>query len=293
MKIGIIGAGAVGSILARELNKLPENEFQLTVMARTARNGFTVLEDGIKIFHDIPVHDILSVKDTFDVLFIATKTPALLTLKETIKNMTHGNSEIIYALNGVGYDDMFAQGIPSVVYVSGQQHDKYIEHFVNQKIILPDQSFTYLDRLIQIIENDESIHFDLVKDKHFEQVRYEKLLINVGINSVTALSKNTAKIFEDDSMVRLTRTLLKESIDIVNKNSQTVYISPDFIDYAMEMYMSYPREMGTSMYYDVMANRTTEYQYIQGFVYNLKTDDHPPTPVLDTVVTLLSGYEKL
>jgi 2-dehydropantoate 2-reductase len=64
MKIGIIGAGAVGSILARELNKLPENEFQLTVMARTARNGFTVLEDGIKIFHDIPVHDILSVKDT-------------------------------------------------------------------------------------------------------------------------------------------------------------------------------------------------------------------------------------
>ena len=293
MRIGIIGAGAVGSIIAREFYKLPRDKVELVLMARSARDGFTVLEQGMKTYHEIKVHNISDVTDQFDVLFIAAKTPALTMLKDTINNITHKDSEIIYALNGMGYDSVFDQGIPGVVYISGQQHDNYIEHYVNQKIILPEHQFTYIDKLIELIDSTETVNFELLKSSAFNKMRYEKLLINVGINSMTALSKNTSKIFEDDRTVQLTRQLLTESLAVVNKyNTDNVEIDENFIDYAMDMYFSYPRDMGTSMYYDVMANKTTEFEYIQQYVYNMKQDCDIDTPVLDIVVTLLAAYDK-
>lgn len=293
MKIGIIGAGAVGSIIAREFSKLPADKVELTLMARSARDGFTILEQGIKTNHEIKIHNVSQVTEKFDVLFIAAKTPALKALKDTIQNITHRDSEIIYALNGMGYDSVFDQGIPGVVYISGQQHDNYIEHYVNQKIILPEHQFTYIDKLIELIDSTEAVNFELLKSSAFNKMRYEKLLINVGINSMTALSKNTSKIFEDDKIVQLTRQLLTESVAVVNMcNTDNVEIDEHFIDYAMDMYFSYPRDMGTSMYYDVMANKTTEFKYIQRFVHNMKQGYALDTPVLDIVVTLLAAYEK-
>ena len=293
MKIGIIGAGAVGSIIAREFHKLPADKVELTLMARSARDGFTILEQDVKTFHEIKVHKVSQVTDKFDVLFIATKTPALTALKDTIEHITHKNSEIIYALNGMGYDSIFEQGIPGVVYISGQQHDDYIEHYVNQKIILPERQFSYTDKLIELIDHTETVNFELLKSSEFNKMRYEKLLINVGINSMTALSKNTSKIFEDDKTVQLTKQLLAESVAVVNLcNKDNVKINEGFIEYAMDMYYSYPPDMGTSMYYDVMANKKTEFEYIQQYVHNMKQNYNIDTPVLDIVVTLLAAYEK-
>lgn len=292
MKIGIIGAGAVGSIIAREFSKLPADKIDLTVMARTPRDGFTILESGEKTFHNIPVQTTDNIDDKFDVLFIATKTPALFLLQEKIAAITHAQSEIVYVLNGMGYDHMFDQGIPSVVYISGQQHSDYIEHFVNQKIILPDDNFKHIDALIRLIDADPTVNFELLKSANFNKMRYEKLLINIGINSVTALAKNTAKIFENPELILLTRKLLSESIQVVNEcNPENIVIDEAFIDDAMAMYESYPREMGTSMYYDVMANKTTEFEHIQKYVYKMKGEIEIDTPVLDMVVTLLHAYE--
>lgn len=293
MKIGIIGAGAVGSIIAREFSKLPADKVELTLMAKSARDGFTILEQGIKTNHEIKIHNVSQVTKKFDVLFIAAKTPALKALKDTIQNITHRDSEIIYALNGMGYDSIFKQGIPGVVYISGQQHEDYIEHYVNQKIILPEEQYSYIDKVIELIDSSESVNFELLKSSEFNKMRYEKLLINVGINSITALSKNTSKIFEDDKTVQVTRQLLTESVAVVNTcNKNNVKIAADFVDYAMDMYHSYPRDMGTSMYYDVMANRSTEFEYIQKYVYDMKQHSDIETPVLDIVVTLLTAYEK-
>lgn len=293
MKIGIIGAGAVGSIIAREFSSLPEDKVQLTLMARSARDGFTILESGVRTYHEIKVHDANEITEQFDVLFIATKTPALSMLENKIQQITHKNSEIIYALNGMGYDDVFEQGIPGVVYISGQQHDDYIEHFVNQKIILPEGKYRYIDKLIELIEQNPAVNFELLKTAEFNKMRYEKLLINIGINSMTALAKNTSKIFEDERTVQLTRRLLDESVAVVNKcNADNVTIDDGFTGYAMDMYFSYPRDMGTSMYYDVMANRQTEFRHIQQFIHEMKKGHNIETPVLDIVVTLLNAYEK-
>lgn len=289
MKIGIIGAGAVGSILATELIKL---DVDLTLMAKTSRNGFNIKSGDITKSHDIPVHAIESVGDTFDLIFVATKTPALKALQDKIPTLMHRDSELVYALNGMGYDKMFKGGIPAVVYISGRQQEDYIEHFLNKQLLIANESYKQLDHLISLVQSNEAVDLKIDKSDDFNKIRYEKLIVNTGVNTVTALSQNTARVFKDQDIVRFTRDLLKEAISIVNTcNQDGIVVDETFIDTAMNMYLSYPDHMGTSMYYDVMGQKPTEFQYIQGYLMNLKGDASIETPILDTVSVLLRAYE--
>ena len=288
MKVGIIGAGAVGSIIARELSKI--QNIDLRLMARSERKGFIIKHKGEEVFHPIEVKDISTINEQFDLIFIASKTTALANIKDKVTELMHEDTELVYALNGMGYDDMFSNSIPSVVYISGQQTKDYIEHFLNQRLIVEDKTYRYLDTLIQQLEVNKNITLTIEKSTDFKLMRYEKLLINVGVNSVTALSKNTAQIFKSQEMIELTKILLKESVDIVNHyNTDGLTIDESFIERAINTYLTYPDHMGTSMYYDVLDNRPIEVEYIQDYLVRLCEDDKK-APVLRTVTALLNGY---
>src|SRR5690625_7993085 len=84
----------------------------------------------------------------------------------------------------------------------------------------------------------------------------------------------------------MTERLLKEGQEIINRNSEI--ITDDFIGHSIRLFQSYPDHMGTSMYYDVMEKKETEYEFIQKDFYDNKGDLH--TPVLDVTYTLLKAY---
>lgn len=49
--------------------------------------------------------------------------------------------------------------------------------------------------------------------------------------------------------------------------------------------------MGTSMYYDTLNQTLTEYEFIQGYIYESARKHQLTTPTLDIVYTLLKGYQ--
>src|SRR5699024_9949109 len=195
-------------------------------------------------------------------------------------------TDVILCENGMGYDDWFKNSIPSVVYISGQKNDDYIEHFRDSRLIIENKRYHHLDELISLLETVEDVELEIIKNDQFEKLRYEKLLINLGVNTMTALSQNTAQIFQDADIVNLTKQLLKEGQEVINRHSEI--ITDDFIDHSIKLFQSYPDHMGTSMYYDVMDKKETEYEFIQQYFYDNKGDLH--TPVLDVTCTLLKGY---
>src|SRR5699024_5666696 len=105
MKVGIIWAGADGSIIARALSKIPNIDLRL--MARSERKGFIIKHKGEEFFHPIEVKDISTINEQFDLIFIASKTTALANIKDKVTEMMHEDTELVYALNGMGYDDLF------------------------------------------------------------------------------------------------------------------------------------------------------------------------------------------
>lgn len=284
MKIACIGIGAVGSIIARELKKL---DASITLYSRTKRPHFTILEDEEYTVHHHMVYPLDAHTDeTYDIIFIATKATQLKMLSEYVPKMSHASTEIILCENGMGYEQYFTRPIPSVVYISGQKHKDYIEHFRDSRLMIEDKPFQHIDTLISMIKNQPSVVLNITKDGQFEKMRYEKLLINLGVNTMTALTQNTAQIFTDKDIIELTRQLLKEGQNIINQQNEI--ISDAFIEEAINLYKSYPPHMGTSMYYDVMNKTDTEYQFIQQYFYDHKKDIE--TPVLDVIYVLLKGY---
>ncbi len=284
MKIACIGIGAVGSIIARELKSM---DLDVTLYSRTEQSGFTILENNEYIRYDYPIQSISEhIDETFDVIFISTKATVFRNLVHIIPGMAHEHTDVILCENGMGYDDWFKNSIPSVVYISGQKNDDYIEHFRDSRLIIENKRYHHLDELISLLETVEDVELEIIKNDQFEKLRYEKLLINLGVNTMTALSQNTAQIFQDADIVNLTKQLLKEGQAIINRHSEV--ITDDFIDQSIKLFQSYPDHMGTSMYYDVIDKKETEYEFIQKYFYDNKGLLH--TPVLDVTYTLLKGY---
>ncbi|MCG1008775.1 hypothetical protein J4760_01775 [Salinicoccus sp. ID82-1] len=285
MKIAVIGIGAVGSVIARELKKLNHDT---TLFGRSVKEGFTILENGEKHHYPYRIENVHAYEGKpFDLIFIATKATALETLSRTTQAMSHGNTEIVLCQNGMGFDDFFDSAVPAVVYISGQKHEDMVEHFQDARLLVEDRSYIHLDILTKDLSQNDETELEIQKSKNFIRTRYEKLLINLGINSLTALSGNTAKIFDLESVVGVTRSLLEEGVAIINQ--EETIIDPAFVDTALSVYRSYNREMGTSMYYDVISGARTEYAFIQKYLHQQKGD--LKTPVLDMVVTLLEAYQ--
>ena len=284
MKIACIGIGAVGSIIARELKSM---DLDVTLYSRTEQNDFTILENDEYTRYDYPIQSINDHDGTiFDVIFISTKATVFRNLVNIIPEISHENTDVILCENGMGYDDWFKNSIPSVVYISGQKKQDYIEHFRDSKLIIENKKYHHLDELISLLKSDKNAELEIIKNDQFEKLRYEKLLINLGVNTMTALSQNTAQIFQVADIVNLTEQLLKEGQEIINRNSEI--ITDDFINHSIKLFQSYPDHMGTSMYYDVMDKKETEYEFIQKYFYDNK--GNLSTPVLDVTYTLLKGY---
>lgn len=284
MKTACIGIGAVGSIIARELKKL---DTDVTLYSRKASDNFTILENDSYTRYDYPIHALNNRNHAvYDIIFISTKATSLKSLAEIIPEMSHDTTEIILCENGMGYDSWFMHPVPSVVYISGQKHDDYIEHFRDSKLIIDQKPYTHIDKLIEMIHMHPDVELNIEKNTDFKRLRYEKLLINLGVNSMTALTQNTARIFNDSEIISLTRSLLKEGQSIINQ--KTHMIDDDFVEQALTLYKSYPKHMGTSMYYDVKNQVPTEFEFIQEYFYKNKKGIQ--TPVLDVIYILLKGY---
>ncbi|GAA3719521.1 oxidoreductase [Salinicoccus jeotgali] len=285
MKIAVIGIGAVGSVIARELNML---DYDTVLFGRQPKSGFTISEAGEEFFYPYRIETMDAYQgEPFDIVFIAVKATALNNISQTFHHLINEGTEVILCENGMGYERYFNRPVPAVVYISGQKKNDIIEHFQDSTLLIEDNPHPNIDRLITALDKNPETELEIKKSEDFERIRYEKLLINLGINSVTALSKNTSKIFDLESVTQLTRSLLEEGVAIVNNEREIV--SPEFTDRAMAIYKNYNPEMGTSMYYDVIANAETEYIYIQKYLYGKK--GNLETPVLDVIVTLLEAYQ--
>lgn len=118
-----------------------------------------------------------------------------------------------------------------------------------------------------------------------------KLLVNLGINSITALGRNTAQILKINEVNNLCRKLLTEGIQVAK--AEGIHFSNTIVEDIMNIYAGYPNQMGTSMYYDVIANQPLEVEAIQGFIYRQARKHQLNTPHLDTIYALLLSHQSL
>lgn len=281
MTIAVIGPGAVGTTIAAEIKAvLPDT--QLIGRHNKTMNYFP--ENTSKALNvDVVSYD--NIKQSFDVIIIAVKTHQLQSVIQQLPTIAHKDSLIVLAQNGYGQ----AQHIPyqhvyqAVVYISGQKRNDSITHFRDYRLLIQDTSETRLLKQQLALSKIE-----LILENDIERKIWYKLLVNLGINSITAIGHQPTKILQSAHIKKLCRAILNDGLKVAQ--SEGVHFPEQTIDKIMEIYQGYPDEMGTSMYYDVLNQQPLEVEAIQGYMYQKARLHKLNTPYLDTVYTFLKAY---
>ncbi|WP_210139813.1 oxidoreductase [Staphylococcus sp. GDY8P54P] len=277
-KIGIIGPGAVGSCITVQLLA---TEHKVYLIGR--RNACITYQDPSKnVNMTLNVVTASDITEPLDIIFIAVKIPHLDGLYKQINHLTQDTTIVILAQNGYGqhFNLPFPNMYQAVTYISGQKTDQHVIHFRDEILHLQRD-----DNTESLKKTLASSGLSLVLHKNIEVEIWYKLLVNLAINTVTALGIQPASILKQPHIYSLCVSLLKEGY-IIAKHSG-INFSEDVIDEILTIYQGYPDDMGTSMYYDVLANTPLEIDGIQGFLYRQARKYKLTTPHLDTIYALL------
>lgn len=282
--VAIIGPGAVGSTIAFDLR-----DASLNVQLLGRRNEMLRYHSNNDLHptYQLDVRALNEYHETVDILFIAVKIPQLDTVLTSYQHLLHKNTIIILAQNGHGQLHKFDHPYvyQAVVYISGQKTGDTITHYRDHKLILEQNAHT--QALHQCISNS-SLNIELTTD--IDNAIWYKLLVNLAINSVTALTRSTASVLEVPGIKKLCEQLLLEGINIAK--AEHVHFEPNIVNTILNIYDGYPAEMGTSMYYDIVDGRSLEIDGIQGYLFYKARKHHLNTPILDTIYHLLLAQQK-
>lgn len=282
--VAIIGPGAVGSTIAFDLRDASLNVQLLGRRNETLRYHSN---NDLHPTYQLDVRALNEYHETVDILFIAVKIPQLDPVLTSYQHLLHKNTIIILAQNGHGQLHKFDHPYvyQAVVYISGQKTGNTITHYRDHKLILDQNAHT--QALHQCISNS-SLNIELTTD--IDKAIWYKLLVNLPINSVTALTRSTASVLEVPGIKKLCEQLLLEGINIAK--AEHVHFEPNIVNTILNIYDGYPAEMGTSMYYDIVDGRSLEIDGIQGYLFYKARKHHLNTPILDTIYHLLLAQQK-
>ncbi|UUI39846.1 oxidoreductase [Oceanobacillus oncorhynchi] len=279
---GVIGPGAVGSVIGESLHT---SGYQVTFLGRKAGEVYIERASASETAA-FPVEAISEAETVFDYLFITVKGTQLEGFMPYLDKLTHENTVCILCQNGYGQLDRFhiPNAYQAVVYISAQKKEQVVTHFRDRILILPENPVT--KKLKEVIAASD-LDIRLSPDYRYEV--WYKLLVNLAINSVTALSRNTALILEEEKIQHLCKRLIQEGVAIAV--AEGIHFQEGITEEIMRIYAGYPPYMGTSMYYDIIAGKTMETAYIQGYLYEKSQTYGLDTPCLDAVYSLLLASE--
>ncbi|WP_209448909.1 2-dehydropantoate 2-reductase [Rhodococcus qingshengii] len=285
----IIGAGAVAGVTAAWLRKAGRPA--PLVCARTFFDAFTVIGDGsgADITQECPVEVITSPDDAHVVswVFVAVKAHDTASVKPWLDALTDHNTVIVIMQNGIDHLERArpvtdsGEILPVLVFAGAERSSPAtIHHRIGASLTVPDSSAgkalaAYMGGGVHITTSED-----------FLTESWRKLLINIGLNPITALTLRHADVLRDTHVQRTCIALLAETRAVAN--AVGAHISDADVSNVLALYRSYPAEVGSSMLYDRLAGRSLEYDLLLGAVVRAAHIHNISVPVAETLLALTS-----
>ena len=315
MKIAIIGAGAIGSVVAGYLTKsgvdciLIGREDQV---AAINKNGLTIR--GVRGTENIKIKVGVRLPDFYDLVIFTTKTQDL---------------EEAYSHNNSYLDDCFVLSSQN-----GVQADNILGfHFEKEKmlssIVMFGATYTNPGEVTFNFEGDwiigkpytpvgPQVHefaallgkaLPTVVSTNIMGMKYLKLFVNFNNCIPAVLGKSMQETFADMDFCRLSILLLKEGVDIVNKVGIELVSLPQFPKERIVGLVNMPLDQAAgiinktlttlskeplygSILQSIMRGRTSEIDFINGEAVHLATQIRMEAPFNRRIVEMVHEVEQ-
>ena len=126
----------------------------------------------------------------------------------------------------------------------------------------------------------------LVSVEDFSTIAWQKLVSNVTCSPLTALTRRRLEILREDSIAELAVGLAAECLRVGAADGAKVDAS--MARPMVEAMRTVNPRMGSSMLYDQLAGRPTEYEALTGAVVRFGRRYEVPTPLNDAIYALLA-----
>jgi 2-dehydropantoate 2-reductase len=307
-RVCVIGAGAIGGLLAGHLSRVRE----VWVLTRRPQHADALRTDGLQISGKSElvgrVHataDAAELPD-FDLGIIAVKATGLEAAGRRLAGLAPG-ATMMTIQNGLGAEEVIARHgdwplISSVTFMSGtRRSDVHVEYELDTATWLGPWAGTGTD--VAIVEevaaliNASGLHAEAMPD--LVPAQWSKLIFNSAVNSVSALTElpHVALFVDEDepwSLGHVVRALIDEGKAVAAAAGIELYEDPWEMnalavkrgETARSDYAHLP-----SMLEDVLAHRPTEVDFIAGALVREAAAYGVSVPVTSAAYQLIKGKE--
>lgn len=304
MKISVIGSGAMGSLFGGNLAIAGENVVLYDVyrdhIDTVNKEGLSIedAETGkITVVHPQASSDPESVKNS-DVLLIFVKSTNTESVANQFKSFAAPHTIVLTLQNGLGNDAILVKhfGIERTAIGVTSQGATFlgpgkIKHAGKgpTHITMADGNKTKLQDLAAALGR---AGFETYISDEVTSLVWSKLIINVGINALTALlNVKNGQLLEYEDIKQVMADLVKEALIVVKKKGiQLIYDDPLAQVYEVARKTA---SNSSSMLQDFQKNRPTEIDFINGAVVNEAQKLGISVPVNETVTRIVRTLDVL
>jgi 2-dehydropantoate 2-reductase len=273
MDVAVVGAGAIGVLLAAELQAAGR---EVTVCARRPF-GRLVVEGR----HDLPAHVVTEPSGSADWVLVALKaqdSPAAAPWIDAL------GGQVVAVQNGIEHrENLGEDALPAIITAATERvGEGRVRHRFGHRLQVPDEPVS--GRLASLFEGT-IMDVELVGDFHTEAWR--KLLRNATANPITALTRARMGIFKDPAIQELARGVLAECVAV--GRAERARLADDDAEKILAAFAEMPDDSGTSMLYDRLAERPLEYEALSGAVVRAAERHGIDAPLNRALLALLSA----
>lgn len=281
--IYFIGLGAIGTLFA---SQFVDNNYKVNILVDQKRydkynkNNF-IINGKLYCFNYVKKEE---VNEHIDILFISTKHHHIKEIISLLDGIIDKETLIVSLINGIDSEEELKKYLPNaqiyhgyVVGTDATKVDNKTEFVLKGNIIFGDVYNNNESALKNIEEVLKVNHIGYKKSDDIIKDLWWKLMVNVGLNQVTALynsnygqlnASEIQKDLVDKAMTEVVLVAQAEGIELYESDKEKV----------IKLMKSFNSDGKTSMLQDINANRKTEVEIFASKIISLGKKHNIPTP---------------
>lgn len=287
MKIAILGAGAMGSLLGGQLALGGKDVVLLDVdqahLDAINQNGLTVEFDDASRTARLPAMRPTALQQPVDLLVLLTKTYHTEAALQDAKGAIGPDTAVLTIQNGLGNAARVASVVPLErvligmnLYNGARQGPGRVSTHGEGKIVLWSADGKERPAAQCIAEEFASAGVTCVADPNVEKAIWEKICFNTGMNPVAALTRSTVGGMGDHGS-ELVMSIVSESCAVARAAGFDV--NEENVRNTVKMAFAKHRGHKSSMFQDMAAGRRTEIDAINGAIADIADRLGVPAPI--------------
>lgn len=284
-KIGILGLGAIGSVIAYQLHQQALHD--LVFFSRTHKRELKLQTENTTL--NIPINIITSPPSNYklDWLIICLKEHHYQDARSWFSKLITSETSVVVIRNGLqlkaplleftGKNNILECIIDCPTQLNSGGFYACLGH---PKLIVPRGELSHSFKLLFTPD----IQIDQVTD--FKTQNWKKLCESAALGGILCFHNDTCRILIDATIQLHYKNLLKECIAVGRADGAN--IEDSFIESIIQKTMRYPQDKGNSMLTDMRQGKPLEFGAKNGIIIQMGKRYHIPTPLNDEIVAQLS-----